>query len=300
MTEDKTEPETKALAPWVETIRKTEDKFHEITKASGTEVAFAVESMFAFQAVSRNDYTKGIAEKNLPSLRDAIINIASIGLSLNPAMQYAYLVPRDGAICLDISYKGLIKLATDTGSMLWVRADLVYERDQFTYRGPATAPTHEADVFGDRGAFVGVYCIAKTIEGDILVEVMTAKEIEQVRDTSQAWAKKKAGPWRDWFGEMTKKTIIKRASKTWPRSDKNDRLAQAVEVINQHEGFAPDVVDAVQMLTDEQENEIHAFIEDNNLDRQRFFKTFHIDSIGQLSPKDFPRAMVALKAMVGR
>ena len=196
--------EGKQLTPWQSAITISERKFNEIVNQTGSPVLYEVEAMFAFQAIMKNDYLKGIASSNPNSLRDAVINIASIGLSLNPAMKYAYLVPRDGAACLDISYKGLIKLATDSGSILWVRADIVYEHDKFIYNGPADKPTFSANVFGDRGNFSGVYCIAKTIDKDFLVEVMTAREIYSVRDTSMAWIKKKAGPWKDWFGEMAK------------------------------------------------------------------------------------------------
>jgi len=289
------EKQVATLPRWAETIGKTEDKFLEIIKDSGAEVSFAAESMFAFQILSKNEYSQKIATANLPSLRDAIINVAAIGLSLNPAMQYAYLVPRDNMICLDISYKGLIKLATDTGSMMWVRADLVYEKDKFVYHGPAMAPVHEAQVFGERGPFVGVYCIAKTLEGDILAEVMTAKEIEQVKATSKAGMK---GPWKEWFGEMAKKTIIKRASKTWPRSDKNDRLAKAVEVINQQEGFTQEPEEAVQLLSEEEVLKITAFIDENGINRERFFKFAGVDSVDQISPKDLPRCWTGLKGMV--
>lgn len=293
MTEEK-----KELVPWVATIGLAEKKFEEITRETGTDVSFATESMFALQVLSKNEYSQKVAMGNLNSLRDSIINIASIGLSLNPAMQYAYLVPRDGAICLDVSYKGLIKLATDTGSMLWVRAELVYKGDTFRYRGPAMAPDHEADVFGERGEFVGVYCIAKTLEGDILAEVMPAEEIYKVRDTSQAWKKSKSGPWKDWFGEMTRKTIIKRASKTWPRSDKNDRLAKAVEVINQHEGFPPIIEEAVRLISEEQCLELTAFMEENSINKERFLKYANVERVEQITPADFPRCLAALKAMV--
>ena len=227
--------EEKALQPWQNAIKVSEPKFQEIIEATGNSTTYAVESMFAFQAILKNAYLQKIANENPNSLRDAVINIASIGISLNPAMQYAYLVPRDGVACLDISYKGLIKLATDTGSMLWVRADIVYENDKFIYHGPAEKPEHDANVFGDRGEFKGVYCIAKTREGDFLIEAMTAEDVFKARDASKAWKKSKSGPWKDWFGEMAKKTIIKRASKTWPRTDKHDRIAQAISVINEHE-----------------------------------------------------------------
>jgi recombination protein RecT len=85
MSED--EKQVATLPRWAETIGKTEDKFLEIIKDSGAEVSFAAESMFAFQILSKNEYSQKIATANLPSLRDAIINVAAIGLSLNPAMQ---------------------------------------------------------------------------------------------------------------------------------------------------------------------------------------------------------------------
>jgi hypothetical protein len=154
-------------------------------------------------------------------------------------------VPRDKAIRLDISYKGLIKIATDTGSVLWARADLVHENDTFTYNGPAAAPTHQANPFKDRGEFIGAYCIAKTKEGDILTEVIDKAEIENIRNTSQSYLKR-SGPWIDWFSQMVKKTVIKRASKTWPYTDRRSVLNDAIELANDAEGgyvFAEPVQD---------------------------------------------------------
>ena len=219
------------LAKWQGAIANSERKFNEIVLASGTPVVYHVESMFALQAITSNDYLMQIANSRPESLRDAIINIASVGLSLNPVTQYAYLVPRDGKACLDISYKGLIKLATDTGSMMWVRAEIVYEKDKFVHLGPAEKPEHKSNPFRDRGDMIGVYCIAKTNDGDHLVDVMSMAEVHKVRDKSQSWVKQKKGPWKDWPGEMWKKTIIKRASKLWPRT-KVERLANAVDVLN--------------------------------------------------------------------
>ena len=89
--------------------------------------------MFAFQAVTRNDQLYRTAMANPASVRNAVINVAATGLSLNPALKFAYLVPRDNEVCLDISYMGLIKIATDTGSILWAKAEIVYEKDIFTY-----------------------------------------------------------------------------------------------------------------------------------------------------------------------
>lgn len=223
---------SKELQPYESAIQTSKDRFQKI--ASQT-VNYDKECIFAMQALMKNDFSMRTANENPRSVHLAMINVASTGLTLNPANAYAYLVPRDGQIVLDISYKGLIKIATDSGSILWARAEVVWSDDTFAYHGPAAMPEHVSDAFKvDRGHIVGVYCIAKTKDGDILTETMPIAELEKIRDKSSAYVKKKAGPWVEWFEQMAKKAVIKRASKTWPYTD--DRLAQAIEVANTSEG----------------------------------------------------------------
>jgi len=92
-------------------------------------------------------------------------------------------------------------------------------------------PEHEMNPFGDRGATVGVYCVAKTFDGDYLVDVMSADEIAKIRK-----AAKQDYVWSAWPDEMAKKAIIKRASKQWPKTDRDDRLDRAIAVVNEYEG----------------------------------------------------------------
>lgn len=226
---------SKELQPYESAIQTAKDRFQKVASQS---VNYDKECIFAMQALMKTDYAMQTANKNPKSVHLAMINVASTGLTLNPANAYAYLVPRDGQIVLDISYKGLIKIATDSGSILWARADIVYQDDTFVYHGPAAVPEHASDAFKvDRGPIVGAYCIAKTKEGDILTEVMPMAELEKIRDKSSAYVKGKEGrrgPWEEWFEQMAKKAVIKRASKTWPYTD--DRLAQAIDVANTAEG----------------------------------------------------------------
>lgn len=224
--------EDKPLAAYQLAIQGARERFEK----NADLVSYDRESIFAMQAVMKTDYAMGVANKNPTSLKLAMINVASTGLTLNPAHGYAYLVPRDGAIMLDISYKGLIKIATDTGAVRWVRADLVREKDTFTYHGPAKAPAHVADAFRDRGEIIGVYCIARTSDGDVLAEIMPLDELEKIRAKSMAYAKSKSGPWVEWFEQMAKKAVIKRASKTWPYTERADRILDAIEIANEAEG----------------------------------------------------------------
>ena len=218
-----------------------ENKFREIAETTG--VNWDKESFFAFDQLAKNSYSMGIASQNPNSVKMAMVNVASIGLSLNPATKYAYLVPRDRAICLDISYQGLIKIATDSGSIKWAKAELIYEGDEFLYKGPAEMPEIGLDPFAvDRGkpeGLKGAICIAKTADDDFLIEAMTAEEVFKIRDEASSMQTEKGraqSPWTRYFGEMAKKAVIKRAQKTWPKTERHERLQHAVEFINETEG----------------------------------------------------------------
>lgn len=231
----------KELPAWKQALIGAKERFEAIA-CQDKIVEWQRESMFALQALEKNDYLRKVADDNPASLRNAIINVAAIGITLNPAAQYAALVPRDGGVCLDIMYRGFIKIATDAGSIRWVQADLVYEKDDFTYKGKVAAPAHVAAVFAkDRGAVVGVYCVARTADGDMLTEVMSVDEINKIRDESDYYKRKKKGPWVDFWGEQAKKTVIKRARKTWPETDVRtaERLQTATEIANLTDGYEP-------------------------------------------------------------
>jgi recombination protein RecT len=215
-------------------------------------INFEREAGFAIQVLQANDYALGLAMKNRQSVVDAVTNIAAIGLSLNPAKKQAYLVPRDGKICLDVSYIGLIELAIQSGSIKWAQAAVVHMHDSFQLQGLDKLPIHHFNPFSkDRGEIVGVYVVAKTADGDYLTESMSIDDINAIRDRSSAWKawveRKRSCPWVTDWSEMARKTVVKRASKYWP---KTDRLDQAVHHMNTDggEGIAT-VVDAAPKMS---------------------------------------------------
>lgn len=193
-------------------------------------VTWAKESQFAIQLFQKNDFLAKTAFNNPTSAQNAIINVAAIGITLNPASKLAYLVPRDGMVCLDISYMGLLHLAQSSGSIKWGQCKLVYANDTYESNGLDKAPTHKYNAFGDRGEVVGGYCTVKTPDGDYLTEEMSLAEIKAVEATSKA----KNGPWKTFWEEMARKTIVKRASKYWPKAQ---RLDNAIHLLNEDEGM---------------------------------------------------------------
>ena len=179
-------------------------------------VTWAKESQFAIQYFQKMTSAK-TALGNPTSAQNAIINVAAIGITLNPASKLAYLVPRDGMVCLDISYMGLLHLAQSTGSIKWGQCKLVFANDTYESNG-RTQHRLTNTTLSERGAVVGGYCTVKTADGDYLTEEMSLAEIKAVEATSKA----KNGPWKTFWEEMARKTIVKRASKYWPKAQRLD------------------------------------------------------------------------------
>ena len=225
--------------------------------AVDTTINFAREAEFAIQQITKSDSAMKLALSNQQSVRDAVTNVSAIGISLNPARKQAYLVPMDGAIQLQMSYMGLLDLAVASGSIRWGKANLVHKRDVFRLNGFDAAPTHDYEPFGkDRGAIIGVYVVAKTADGDYLTDHMSIDEVYEIRNRTTAWkawvSKGKRNPWVTDEGEMIKKTVIKRAAKTWPRTERLDR---AVHMLNTDGGEGLDVaVDKPQAAQEKQFN----------------------------------------------
>lgn len=202
-------------------------------------ITWPKEVAFARQALQANDTLNNVAWKNQPSLQNAIINIASIGISLNPALKHAYLVPRGNRVCLDISYMGLLHLAVQAGAIVFGQAKLVYSNDVYFNTGVDTKPEHQQQTFGDKGDIVGCYCTVKLPSGDFLTEEMDKLILDKIKATS----KSSNGPWRAWPEEMMRKAVVKRASKYWPIGDAT-RLQDAVTMLNEQEGNEIDITPA--------------------------------------------------------
>ena len=223
---------------------------------SDRSIEFDREAAFAVQVIQGNDYLLKIALNNPDSLRAAVTNVGAIGISLNPASKLAYLVPRKGGVCLDISYMGLMHIAQTSGAIKWGQAVIVRANDTFELRGMDSLPLHTYKPFAtvtDRGDIIGVYVVVKTDEGDYLTHTMEIGAVTAIRDRSEAWKafvkdNTKKCPWNTDEQEMIKKTCVKQAAKYWPR---RDRLDTAVHHLNTDGGEGLATIEAEKMPDDE-------------------------------------------------
>lgn len=274
---------TNQVMTWSDVIDQSADKFNQIANRAQL-VTWAEESQFAIQSIQKND---ALAKCSPHTVQNAVINVAAVGLTLNPALGYAYLVPEGGECNLKVSFKGLLKIATDSGSILWAKAEIVKAGDQFEYLGVCTPPVHKMNPFTARGETVGVYCAAKTHQGDFLVDYMDMENINKVKN-----AAKSKNVWNAWPDEMIKKAMIKRASKQWPKTDRDDRLDRAIAVVNEYEGSEEmprqerDITpkqDPVAVVSDADIAAIRAELAAANYDEAAFCKAAGIVSLNQMA-----------------
>lgn len=167
------------------------------------------------------------------SILAAVMQSAALGLDLSPTMGEGYLIPRWNSkagvneCTFQPGYRGLVKLARNSGAVVSIRADLVHQADHFSYRfTPDLEFVHEPYLGSERGDVTHVYAIAKLPTGEFQVEVMTRAEVEAIRMRSQS---PNAGPWATDWAEMARKTPLKRLCKRFPMSVE---LADAVDADN--------------------------------------------------------------------
>lgn len=133
---------------------------------------------------------------------------------------------------------GILKKCRNSGELSSVEAHTVHANDKFSYRiGIDDQPVHEPDWFGDRGAVVGVYAVAKLKDGTRVSEIMGKTEIEKVRNVSRS---KDKGPWVDWWEEMARKTVLRRLSKRLPISSDLDDLIRRDDALYDFDGARAD------------------------------------------------------------
>lgn len=231
---------------------------------SDAQLNFDAEAGFAIQLMQANDYLMKTALSNKASLQNAVTNIGAIGISLNPARKQAYLVPRDGKVCLDVSYRGMLHLAQQTGAVQWGQAKIVRLNDEFELVGIDQAPVHKYKAFDPveaRGGIVGAYVVVKTDGGDFLTHAMPIADVYKIRAGSSAWkaweSKKARCPWVTHEEAMILKTVVKQAATFWPY---RDRLQMAVHHADTEGGEGFDSAQDITPCSDVQATALEALL----------------------------------------
>ena len=172
-----------------------------------------------------------LQETTPQSFLAAMMTAAQLGMEPNTPLGQAYLIPyynsksRCNECQFQLGYKGLIDLAYRSGEVSSIQAQVVYERDEFTYAFGLEPVLKHIPAASDRGEPTYVYAAFRTKDGGCGFDVMS---MDTVRRFAQQYSKSfSAGPWQTNFEEMAKKTVLKKVLKYAPlKSDFLRGMAQ--------------------------------------------------------------------------
>lgn len=127
---------------------------------------------------------------------------------------------------------GIYKKARNSGEVKTLAAYVVYKNDGFSFAyGFEPTITHNP-VLGDRGEAIAVYAVAVMADGCRDLEVMAIDEVEKVRNASKA---KDSGPWKAWWEEMARKTVVRRLAKRLPLTPDLERVINRMDAMYEFE-----------------------------------------------------------------
>lgn len=208
-------------------------KKEDIIKLMGGEMMYKKEISFAIQAANSNSQ---LQQATPESVCKAIYNCAITGLSLNPVMKLAYLTPRKSGDYTEAqlmpSYQGLVKLLKDSGCVRQVYAHCRYDGDDFDYSLGTEVTIKHTPKFTSKN-IIGVYAVAVLPDNERVVEYMNREEVEGIRARSDGYraytaGKIKSTPWVTDEQEMFRKTVIRRIFKYVPKTDRYNKVAEAI------------------------------------------------------------------------
>lgn len=172
--------------------------------------------------------TPNLANADRNSIFASCLKLAQMGLL--PDSKEAAIVTfrtKDGVMAQAMPMiSGILKLVRNSGELSSLSPHVVYSGDEFDYFIDEDGEhlRHRPNLTGDRGEITHAYAMAKMRDGSIFIEVMSKQEIDKVRESSRA---KTGGPWSSWYGEMAKKTVLRRLAKRLPMSTDLDTAIAA-------------------------------------------------------------------------
>lgn len=157
------------------------------------------------------------------SLYASALKAAQDGLL--PDGKESAFVPFKNKITFMPMIAGILKKVRNSGELGSLAVHVIFQNDKFRFWVDKNAEhlEFEPNLFNDRGEPIGAFAIATTKTGENYIEVMNKKEIESVKNMARS-----KNVWESAFwGEMWKKTVLRRLSKRLPMSTDLEGLIQS-------------------------------------------------------------------------
>lgn len=222
VSENNNTPQQKTKGPRQQVSDLLERMAPEIQKALPSHMSAERMARIAMTAISSNTQ---LLECNPRSLIGALLQASQIGLEPNTALGQAYLIPYynrnkgEFEAQLQLSYLGLIELATRTGQYKAIYAHEVYKEDEFYYEYGLHKNLVHKPVDDPKSEPIGYYAVYHLQNGGYDFSFWTRNKVElHSGQYSKAVQKGWNSPWKTDFDAMAKKTVLKDLLKYAPKS----------------------------------------------------------------------------------
>lgn len=246
MTEIKKANVPASAAPKQEVAKKTTPKtMKDYVSMMQPEIKKALPSMikperFTRMVVSALSNNKSLQECTPQSFLGAMMSSAQAGLEPNTVLGEAYIIPYRNKGTLEaqfqLGYKGMITLAARAHTT--VRAETVYENDEFEYELGMNPKLVHKPALKDRGNPIAYYATWKN--ADLQADGFTVMSHEDILKYAKKYSKafeSSSSPWQTNFDSMAKKTVIKQALKYAPMNAEVQRMITNDETIKHDISF---------------------------------------------------------------
>lgn len=168
-------------------------------------------------------------EQGQVSVLLAAMNCAAVGLEPNTPLQEAWITPRKNKGVMEgqlvIGYRGLLKLARQSGEIAEVYAEVVRDGDEFHYERNLDRDilrhVPNPDAPEDEESLRYAYAVVRYTNGGRDFVVMSRSQIHRRRAVADSWrfeSSRPYSPWTMWPDEQWRKTALKALAKRMPLS----------------------------------------------------------------------------------
>ena len=135
---------------------------------------------------------------------------------------------------------GIKKKVRASGEIKKWQLKTVHENDLFDWEEGDNDYIRHKPCLTNRGEVIAAYSIVTYKDGEKDREVMSREEIDKVRLASRS---PNAGPWKQWYEEMAKRTVARRHAKSLPMGDALTKVIESEDTT-----IANNVIDVKEEL----------------------------------------------------
>ena len=194
---------TKKQLNLVSLIQDRTNKFSDLLPRGENAKRFITQALLAIEREPK------LQQCEPKSVIKALYECASYGLEPNGSLSEAALVPYGSKVEFLIEYRGLMKLASNTGNVKMFDYGVIHDNDSYEYRvGDDSFFSHKPRL-ANRGNPIAYYALAKLVTGATVVQVMTNEEIYTHGQRHSPSFKHNNSPWKTDFQAMAIKTCMR-------------------------------------------------------------------------------------------